>query len=103
MLNKMDNTVTHMMDMFKDNMSSDRGKAIDTIQREVKSETNPDGWTVEEVGWMIDVFTAHLNLAEAYLALNGPFRKNWVQRKVDIIRQQGWNGVLVEDAIRSLA
>lgn len=50
MINKMDNMVTHMMDMFKDNMSSDRGKAINTIQREVKSETNTDGWTVEEVG-----------------------------------------------------
>lgn len=92
-----------MMDMFKDNMSSDRGKAIDAIQREVKSDNNRDGWTEVEVGWMVDVFTAHLNLAEAYLALNGPFRKNWVKRKLDSIREQGWNGVLVEDAIRSLA
>lgn len=52
---------------------------------------------------MISVFTAHLNLAEAHLALNGPFRKNWVKHKVDIICEQGWNGVLVEDAVRSLA
>lgn len=48
-MTKMDNTMDHMSDMFKDNLASDRRKAIAAIQAELRAEENPDGWEFQEV------------------------------------------------------
>lgn len=102
MMTKMDNTMAHMVDMFKDNLTSDRGKAITQIMSEVKSEERRDGWEIEEVQRMVDVFTSHLNLAESYLAQYSPFREHWVRSKLDAIQEQVLRGVSVADAIKTL-
>lgn len=102
MMNNTVNTVTHLMDMLKDNMSSDRGRAIESIQVESAASGIAGGWDDEDVGLMIEVFTCHLNYAESYLALRPALRKRWVQRHLDTLHAQILQGSSVSHAVNSL-
>ncbi|KZP05030.1 hypothetical protein FIBSPDRAFT_967634 [Athelia psychrophila] len=101
MVNKMDNTMNHMMDVFSTNMASDRGKAVCTIQTK-SAENVPGGWDVGDITLMIEVFSYHLNLAESYLALEGAVRKGWVQCTLDHLHAKILAGATIMQAVNSL-
>lgn len=102
MVKQMDNTVNHIMDLFKGTMVNERRQALSMLQAESQANNVEDGWSAEDVTLMVEVFSHHMNLAESYVGLEGPVRKEWVKRILDDLREQMQEGASMKKAVRSL-
>lgn len=102
MVNQMDNTVNRLMDMFNVNAITERRQAIMLLQAESQAAGVEAGWDNDDVALMIEVFSRHTNLAESYVAMEGPLRRQWVLRTLEELRPLILQGMTMRKAARTL-
>lgn len=103
MMNSVDSTMHSILDTVSNGLSSDRTKAAAAVQHDFPSDPNdPNRLDAGDIYLMISVFAEHLNLAETYLALEKPIRRQWVEDILIHIRQKILEGMTSRQAVRSL-